>query len=50
MLAWAFGRLNPFIRLLKNKAFQDDAGRANRVVRHDYTTWRVIAHEEERGY
>jgi hypothetical protein len=36
MLAWAFGRLTPFIRLLKNKAFQDDAGRANRVVRHDY--------------
>jgi len=34
MLAWAFGRLNSFIRLLKNNAFKDDAGRANRVVRH----------------
>ena len=36
MLAWAFGRLNPFIKLLKNNAFKDDAGRANRVVRHGY--------------
>jgi site-specific recombinase XerC len=36
MLAWASGRLNPFIKLLKNNAFKDDAGRANRVVRHGY--------------
>ena len=36
MLAWASGRLNPFIRLLKNNAFKDDAGRANRVVRYGY--------------
>src|SRR5882724_8502533 len=36
MLAWAFGRLNPFIKLLKNNAFKDDAGSANRVVRHGY--------------
>jgi hypothetical protein len=36
MLAWASGRLNPFIKLLKNNAFKDDAGHANRVVRHGY--------------
>jgi hypothetical protein len=36
MLAWASGRFNPFIRLLKNNAFKDDAERANRVVRYGY--------------
>jgi hypothetical protein len=30
------GTLPPFIRLLKNKGFKEDAGRTNRVVRHGF--------------
>src|SRR5215475_2294238 len=48
MLAWVPGRLNPFRRLLKNNGFKDDAGRANRVVRHSYTHGPGIQQEPPR--
>src|SRR2546427_332844 len=35
ILTWASETRNAFIRLLKNKGFKEDAGRTNRVVRHD---------------